>query len=245
MKRTNWMVAVALTSIGCGSNDAAPANVSCGPGTVLVEGTCLPEPPVDAVAEDTTPFDAAIPADAVSVDGTSAADSPPSDGGSAIDATKDGAMDGGSGSDPCPTKVANVNCSSTCPGATVQLNCSRVKCGSSLTSMVVVKDADLPFILRTPEKPGVDPACPTSCSAGGLAYGMHLRVSTLGTTFKLSVGVPWAIYDIGGDPFCPATNHGQCFTATSSYEFLVGTTDANAPVRNVLIQAVPYGSKCL
>ncbi len=245
MKRTEWVVAVVLVSVGCGSNEAAPTNASCGPGTVLVDDTCIPEAPVDAAAEETTPFDAAVTADTAPVDGAPAADSRPVIADGAIDATKDGAMDGGSGSDPCPTKVANVNCSSTCPGATVQLNCSRVRCGSSLTSMVVVKDADLPFVLRTPDKPGVDPACPTSCSSGSFAYGMHLRISTLGSTFKITVGAPWAVFDVGGDPFCPATTHGQCFTATSSYGFLVGTTDPNAPTRNVLIQTVPYGTKCL
>lgn len=239
---------LAAATIGCSSGTTLGTGVGCGPGTRLDGEVCLPDDQGDASSGDETAREDASTQDSSAgpETDTSLADAViKPDTGSAADVAKDATPDSSSTSDPCPKKAPGVNCSTTCLGSVILYNCERVRCGATSVTPVVVKDADLPYYLRTPEKPGFDPLCPTGCSGGSLAYAMRVKIATSGTTVKITVGAPWAVYDVSGVPYCPGPAHGQCWTAVADYEFLVGTTDPNAPARNVLVEEVPYGTKCI
>lgn len=233
-------------AMGCSSSTTLGTGVNCGPGTKLVEEVCVPDEDA-ATGQDSTRDDASSEEakGEAGIDASLSDSMTKPDTAISPDAAKDVKPDTASTSDECPMKVPGVNCSSTCVGSGILYNCERVRCGASPVGMVIVKDADLPYYLRTPEKPGVDPLCPTGCSGGSLAYAMRVKIATSGTTVKITVGAPWAVYDATGAPFCPGPAHGQCWTALADYEFLVGTTDPKAPARNVLLQEVPYGTKCI
>jgi len=227
--------ALLIGCLGCSTtNNTTVVDTKCGPGTELVDGTCVPTS-MDAAADQSSPPDTATPLDSSTTDG------------SLVETAPDAPVDTFALGDPCPAKPVDVNCSSSCAGSPTQLNCSKVKCGTPFASTLRVKETDLPFVMRTPDKPGTDPACAASTCAptSALAYGMFIRTVFLaGNYFKATVAPPWQFYQhTGGDYYCPAAEWGQCIVAAGT-DVLVGTRDPSAVPRNVVFEPVPYGTKC-
>jgi hypothetical protein len=183
------------------------------------------------------------------------------EGGAVLDAGTDApvhpAFDGGlpvADGDPCPNVAVAVNCSSTC--GTSATACSGVSCGKApLANAVTIRNySDLPYVIRTPDHPGVDPACETMCAQPGVTdtvpvYAIRFDVAMQWATpgVRLVVGAPWKI-----DYFVNSSSQ-VCGGADSvsgcellPYEFnpiVVWTDDPNAPSRNIVIEETDAG-KC-
>lgn len=232
-----WSVAC----LACSSNTTI-VNSNCGPGTVLVDGACVPAdsgtadaPKVDSPVSDGA--DAANPdVDADTADGIPA------------DVPLDASLD-----DPCPTAKIDVNCAKDCGGTTS--TCALAKChdeSGSPPSAPYVKVTDLskPFIMRTPSRPSADPACQPRCGAGNTLYGMAVRVELPFTSYgwRALVGPPWKIasFEIY-KPWCVVTTAAvsACrYEPTRFAQIEIVTLEADAPARNVVIESVGSGVTC-
>jgi hypothetical protein len=108
--------------------------------------------------------------------------------------------------------------------------------------------------MRTPDHPGVDPKCQPRCGAGNTDYAMAFRLSLpfYRRGVRITVGAPWLIapYNTyypycmkpGGSPSPPVS--GCVYAPVDFYDFMIVTTDPNAPSRNVIIEEPPVGEKC-
>jgi hypothetical protein len=139
-------------------------------------------------------------------------------------------------SDPCPnpstTKVL-YDCDTKCfPGA----NCSLATCGPTVT--VNLLPFSVPYIVRTPEAPGVDPHCATQCPGSGYVYGLGFNVDgTNPNSLIVRVGEPWEIIEYSRTPFCN-DSHGYVKTGCAILPDPIGmifimTKDPNAPARDI------------
>lgn len=225
-----------LIVAGCSTtNNTMVVEPKCGAGTVLVDGECVAAG--DASVIDSNLVDSANAADTTTMD-----EGPKDTGFVPTDTPVDTTVAG----DPCPTKPALVNCSTTCAGGgTTMLNCSKAKCGTPFADTLRVKETEMPFVLRTPSNPGKDPACPACFAGTGFYYAMFIRTTFLGGSyFRATVAPPWEFYQHGGaDIFCPDKALGQCLVA-GSQDIVVGTRDPNAVSRNVVFESVPFGTTC-
>lgn len=230
---------IALSSLAgvgaaCGGSDAPTSNsTACGPGTVLVDGVCvIADASADALDEG------------VADDGAAVDSGPGTDTASATDAN-DAADVPMSGGDPCPTSPIAFNCSNTCGGPSA--NCAQLKCQPDPKVVRIDDESKLPIIIRLPDKPGIDPACPKDCfEKPQPAYGILFEVS-LPVSVRVRVEAPWRIgVSESFKPYCSAGSFGfpQCqwmFAGSVGYAFLVNTTDPNATGRNLVIEK---GDKC-
>lgn len=234
-------IVVALCSIVCAcSSSSGSARQNCGPGTINDNGTCV----VADTGSIPNPFDSGGDA----TPNESAADTALADvldGADKDSAVSDVAPDTApSSGDPCPSKAIDVNCSSTCGGT--MSTCASAKCGTTAAPQID-SYSKLPFIFRTPDKPGVDPACATDCKpATTVAYGLLFTVQLpyIKNGYRVIVSSPWRIRHPGGvSPFCAdlAPTIG-CAYGDSYGEYLIETTDPNAPARNVTIEEIPAGA---
>ncbi len=226
------LLAALAFALGCSASTSPSSGVQCGPGTVL-EGTLC-------VAHDsgTTKGDSSVPIDGSPTPDTS---TPVSDSAKPDSVVVDTSPSGGG--DPCPSKVIDVNCSTTCGGD--KSKCSLVTCGSTTSdpALQITNYSQLPFILRTPDKPGVDPKCAKCDGALPGLYAMAVSISFPYALrpIRVTVGAPWMI---GGFnryyPHCAFDGKSGCF-ALKSYrsDLVIFTTDPNAPSRNVVIDMEP------
>jgi hypothetical protein len=100
-------------------------------------------------------------------------------------------------------------------------------------------------IIRTPDRPGVDPQC-DQCEGGGFAYAIAFQVSHADSNgYTVSVGAPWNVYLFSSSQYvgiyCPAhlQNAASCYAGgqlQNPQGFVVATSDPNAPARNITIQ---------
>jgi hypothetical protein len=99
------------------------------------------------------------------------------------------------------------------------------------------------IVLRTPNAPGVDPACAARCPGSGYVYGMGFTIGGTGPMgyVQVTVGAPW-IMVWAGDPYCDyfdASGPGQTMTGCltglvkGGDYFYVLTKDPNAVARNI------------
>jgi hypothetical protein len=220
------------------------------------DGTVASDAPKDGGGEDATSSDASV---VDSADGT-----PPSD--SAIGGDVDAGVDGGGidvgkdaaeigidalAADPCPTKTPDVDCSGMCGGPSTMC-VPRYTCNGTygVPPVLITSYSQLPFTIRTPDHPGVDPGCQPRCGVDNIVWGFAIRVEILPFAYdgiKVSVGPGWKIYGYDtSHPFCLSSpsNLGQScrFDASSQYQVFVGTTDPAAPSRNVHVEFVPKGA---
>jgi hypothetical protein len=153
--------------------------------------------------------------------------------------------------DTCvPVLDIEASCSHDCRYA--GLDCNRMKCGS--TALLALPSAEvMPYLIRTPEHPGIDGACAAACGAGNIAAGIGFTVSpsmrdaSFEVTIAVRVSPPWMI--VGPKslrPFCmdPGTTiRDACalFHPSQGPLFIV-TKDPNAPARNVQFDVVPPGT---
>jgi hypothetical protein len=234
-----FIAAAALVSISaaaaCGTNgdDGLFARPACGMGTVLVDGQCVvsdggqtPSPSKEADRDD---------------DASSAADGQTNEPG------RDASPEPPEG-DPCPNRAISVNCSPTCGGPTV--SCATHTCAGvqpkTRAPVIVNSYEQLPVVLRTPDRPGVDTACPKTCEHGVAAtYGMAIgiRLPYYKTGVRITVPPPWKIASYrSSEPFCGWQGQEFCWFEREIWrELIVYTTDPNAPARNVFIDEAPNG----
>ncbi len=232
------VLGLVLALVGCGG-DTVTNVAQCGPGTVPVDGVCVvadggsSESGTDAGSEQ----DGSITPDA-SPDSVASDGEPDSDIGDAPPG------DTASSGDPCPTVPIAVNCSTSCGGKTV--NCAPgVTCSTSPGTdpgFTITNEAQLPLVLRTPDKPGIDPNCPKDCAdPPGPAFTMRVRMafSPSSPGVRVTVGAPWEIHRaFVTRPYCPDIRYPkpQCHEPFPNTEFIVTTTDPDAPSRNILIE---------
>lgn len=229
--------AVFVVLVGC-SSETTVVVPNCGPGTVAKDGVCVPaegDGGADGGADsslDTTP----PPTDSgVDFGGTETlVDSGPSD--SPADTA---------GGDPCPAKMT-LNCSSTC-GAPTPTECASATCSSPSRKYYLDKIESLPFVMRLPNAPGVDPECKKACTFGTTTYGktvwgfyITLYLPTGAPPIRARVAAPWKIGLGPSGPFCTSETAKTCQVTTTGQEWwAVLTEDPSAPARNLIIEKVP------
>jgi hypothetical protein len=230
--KSGFLVAAAIAvTAGCSSTDEGelfekPA-VRCGPGTEYRNEECV------------VTGDAASPRP--DSDGVADTGLPPPDAG--LDATGDAASDADGAaavSDPCPSGPIALNCSETC-GAKYA-SCSLVSCANPNNSYFPIYETkDLPFLMRTPDRPGFDPACARRCGTNAPAYAMAAQLLLpWGTKVRVRVSAPWRIVDPDSNrQFCSSPREWtQCrhITVSGGNIVLVVTDDPSSPSRNVVIE---------
>lgn len=230
------VVATLFGSTACSSGGESHA-VTCGPGTELVDGTCVVS---DASSADATSSDS-LP----SADTTTATDDRTPD--VAVSEVTDAKTDASSSSsDPCPSTPMIVNCSKTCGGPTS--NCWQAECPAAPSSPTYVKVGAVPAVVRTPDKPGRHLFCPCEIpSGGGSVYSLVVSLD-LGTTklVKVTVGPGWRLpTGTSASNWCgELSDKRTCRIFSGSTSVLITTDDANAPSRNVEIVAATAGDSC-
>lgn len=174
---------------------------------------------------------------------------------SALDASEDGSIDVAPDTpspiygDECPGSLINVNCSTTCGGVTTI--CSDATCSTNDTpNLKITSASQLPFVMRTPAYPGIDPKCQPRCGAGDTVYGMAVHVnltSVSGYGIRVRVSDPWTIRQFSVlQPWCSAFGHrGACaIFSLPNPKILIATSDPNAPSRNVYIDIAKDKNAC-
>ena len=244
-----WLsnITLIVATSACSGSDTSPGAVNCGRGTVLEDGTCVV---VDSGASggDTAvgtdsggPGDTAAPEDSARADTVEDAardTAPPGDSSVSVDTEPETATSAG---DPCPSKVIDINCSGTCGGPTA--NCAEVRCRTSTSLHTITSYSSLPFIVRTPSLPGIDPVCAGLSCPGSVtvAYGIALKINMpfYKNGFRVTVGAPWRIRRPAYfAPYCTTEtpSSGCMYIDTNSTNLLIETTDPNAPSRNITIE---------
>ena len=168
-------------------------------------------------------------------------------GGSSGDASADGAGGTQWKDDPCPTKKPIIDCSTGCGGPSA--SCAQAMCTNTFYS-ADPKPA-FPYVIRTPSKPGTDPACVKQCGNGSTVYGIGLSWNLpVGgyVGMKVTVPKPWfAKIDYLNDPnhYCLTGKESQCavYGAVSQNVYVL-TNDPNAPAVNALVEEVPWPATC-
>lgn len=121
------------------------------------------------------------------------------------------------------------------------------------TPTVTIADpSKLPFVIRTPSKPGTDPNCAAACGVSWLpasTYGVGVSVAVPNDPskqLKATIGAPWRVLMTwpDGDWCIDATSQPLCkvwnFNSYAVVAFI--TDDPNAPARNGTIEEVPKGT---
>ncbi len=185
--------------------------------------------------------------------------SPPADDSGQPDATASGAADGTAtdaadaraASDPCPmmpppTMAAGdppLVCDPKCGQAPNEYKYDSTKCPTATCSGDFggqhTLSWDRPWIIRTPESPGVDPKCAQLCPSGKFVFALHLGVFNHRQPLRIRVAPPWRVFDLPPfGPLCPPPDAGA---ASSCVELgpadvddvYIVTDDPAAPGRNV------------
>ncbi len=183
-----------------------------------------------------------------STGGAAGGDGSAGTGGSAGDASADGAGGGTQWKDdPCPTKKPIIDCSTGCGGPSA--SCAQAMCTNTFYS-ADPKPA-FPYVIRTPSKPGTDPACVKQCGNGSTVYGIGLAWNfPVKPMFgmKVTVPKPWFVkIDYLDDPnhYCLTGKESQCAVyGTVSDNVYVLTTDPTAPAVNAVVEEVPWPATC-
>lgn len=231
------LVAV-LAGSACSSGGESHT-VTCGPGTELVDGTCVA---IDASTSDAASSDSVPSTETATATDDGTPDVLASD---VTDATADVAS---SSSDPCPSVAMAVNCSKTCGGASA--NCAKAECPATdpVITLALRITNSLPTVVRTPEKPGKFLPCECAIpSAGGSLYSLLVALDAgAGKLVKVTVGTGWRLASpTSTNPWCgePGDNR-RCRIVSGNSGVLITTDDPNAPSRNVLFEAASAGDKC-
>jgi hypothetical protein len=229
-----FCVALAAPLFLCLACSSTTNVASCGAGTVMRDGVCVADPdafPVtDSAGVDGLPFDTKVEdADSASADTTKS------------DSTTDGPS---SAADPCPSKAVDVNCSTTCGG--INASCAQASCRNEWPARIeITSEAQLPFILRTPDRAGVDPNCQPRCGADNTVFGLGIRINfSHYVKLRYRAPAPWFTDGLGETtPYCAGSAKGEethCFaTETDFQDLLFATRDPDSPSRNLVIELAP------
>lgn len=220
------------------------------------------EPYADA-SLDSSPADSMGPlpdsggGDTDTPDDTLASSDVPWTEASLIDATGDVFLDAATGGDPCPATGLAVDCSGACAkiGDCATVSCFTPVYTTEAPRFKLTDVTKLPMVIRTPDKPGIDPLCQPRCGAGNTVYGIAFRFNfpyIKKDGVRVRVGAPWKIYRYNGyyshciktSPLGSGSCYFQSFESTFA-DLLVATTDPTAQVRNIYIEQVaPGGTRC-
>jgi hypothetical protein len=225
----------------------------CGPGTVRREGVCVVDPEDGSSVSDGSTDSSA-------------------DGAVPNDAGRDG---GGADAplvytaDECPNRPVDINCSTTCGDSATQ-PCSKVSCwydamGPYWSNLHKIEPDKLTTIrTREPSSapPGPRDHCKENCEMwrtsserNAIAYAVAFRVNRPAQAFRVRVGAPYWIEEIGTtlseDPptFCSLKVplgrrvHG-CAIFAYDATLSVWTDNPNVPARNITIEPVSLTDIC-
>ncbi|MBL8722109.1 MAG: hypothetical protein JNL79_39365 [Myxococcales bacterium] len=219
-----------LLVVGCSSTTNNIVNSNCGPGTVLKDGVCVPDP-TDTGQDTTMAPDTTVGLDSgrdttadAMVDAmteTAAEDT--------SDATNDGesGIDAASLDDPCPAAL-DYNCSSSCGGSSACPGGCAYFPWPKLASSTKVR-----FVLRTPSKPP-----DKSCVDGICKHRYMVPIDYVWPSIRIRVGPGWKIGAASGTAsvcMIPSSIKDGCFYTNSYHPVVVYTDDPAAPARNVVV----------
>jgi hypothetical protein len=186
--------------------------------------------------------------------------SPPADDSGQPDATASGAADGTTTdaadarmpSDPCPmmpppTMAAGdppLVCDPKCGQAPNEYKYDSTKCPMATCpkGLLVVEHAlswDRPWIIRTPDSPGVDPLCMQQCPSWQFGFVLGFGISNSRQPLRIRVPPPWKVVVLPTySQFCPLPDAGAASSCVEVGRVDVGevfvvTDDPAAPARNV------------
>lgn len=234
IQKTSAVLALFVSAVAACSG-TSPSLTTCAVGTRIVGNECVA-------------LDAGVSWDAAD-DGPDASVSTDANAATEAAAASD-AVARDSGSDPCDLKASEhmaVNCSPQCaagPFACVDTTCGAFQTPLSVPPITMDGQGAPTFVLRTPERPGRDPACARLCGASAHASAMSVMLKQPTTTSQYLVRVdpPWKIYGVGNtDGICDAGSNGvQCWAIfRATQQIVIATDDPDAPARNVRIEASP------
>ncbi len=219
------------------------SEISCGPGTQLVDGQCV------AVSSGGAGGASGAGGSRTLADAEVSGDAPPdikTDSGEPADvASRDVVSDTSgtdanpTGDDPCPTLPIIYNCSGSCG---VRQYCPPVHCKNTTPIPVdIVQRATMPVVLRTSHAlSSPDPECVPICQ-GAVPTAMFTIAGAGGPYFfRYTAPAPWAIST--RDPSYCGADAAHCVVTNRSVELV--TFERNAPVRNVVIEPVQEGATC-
>jgi hypothetical protein len=118
-----------------------------------------------------------------------------------------------------------------------QASCSTTTCANGPLNIGTGND----FVIRTPNAPGVDPACASRCPSGGYVFGVGLDFANGGPWITIGVGAPWEIVSGSRSPFCAdstsqvTTTGCLSFATATNPNVYIMTKDPNAPARNITV----------
>jgi hypothetical protein len=222
--------------VQCGGSSSGDV-LSCGPGTVLESGQCVPEsfPDSGHTASDAAPSDS----------GHTASDAAPSDytgDGLAADST-DHVVN-----DSCPSIPVAINCSSDCGGT--------LACNSCAPNTTHQEHLTVPAAIRTPAITQADPQCSNlGCSVApaysiAITYELPADSGASGMQVHVTTSAPWYVdgpEQTNSLVFCPFRLGGpapsgcvsRTLSAGSRVFAVVATDTVPAPATNVLIEEGP------
>lgn len=240
MVAPDWAWLSVVLVAGCSTTNNI-VNSTCGPGTALVDGVCVPA--VDASADSSS-------ADSVPVTDSEVGAADTTEAGDA-----DAAMDTGGETttwsfEPCATFKAidpdagrwpsTDNCSKdVCPGfgKTCRLTCEAMPSATKAIWLWAPNDESY---IRLPEAKDA-PICSSPCADKNGVRGFHLSLYQPKSHIHMRVEPPWQIQDVALDT-CPIPLKGtQCLDTVGRDEYhrvFVFTLDPTAPARNLFIKHV-------
>jgi hypothetical protein len=178
-------------------------------------------------------------------------DASPSDADGGVVSDSASPNDGPSEAEPPPNPCYAPNlyflsCDPACLDPTGSTTtCDQSKCGPTVTVDLPDSSA-LPFFVRTPNAPGVDPTCAAECPSESWVYGLGFQLTQIPYAWTVKVDPPWMIFVAQVGPYCAnmAFTPRNCITLQpgTSGTLFVMTTDPNAPARNILFDSANQAS---
>jgi hypothetical protein len=242
-----WAAAAFAAPLGISaacSSTGSSVGATCGPGTFLQSGQCLPvafDGGVDAPLDTGTPM-----ADATTEGGYDAEAN--AEASSTADVVFDDGVSDASeagdqvASDPCPPS-AFYDCDPVCcaahPGCQPN-NCLPIECPNPQALL----PAESKFVIRTPDHPGANAQCVAACPQDGFVYGIGFTIDSLSSirTALVSVEPPWEVVEVYPASYCTNSRSIVAQPGCSPLPIGVGsainivTRDPNASGRNITFE---------
>jgi len=238
MTKTTWMmglVVVGATAAACAGKSRAERGTPAAREPSSMAASCVP---IGGGTDATVPTDSPVMSDDGGVESSVSMRRLAFDASDAAEAEPP--------SDPCPPVLSEwLDCDKKCnPPPSFLAACQTITCGPTLNVTLGWNQnvpTDPPYVVRTPEAPGVDPNCATQCPGQGFVYGMGFKVDPSSSgSFVMKVDPRGSWFTAPPLPFArgPTTLPGQCIwiANTDTRPVYVLTTDPNAPARNIHLE---------
>lgn len=236
----HWAAVGLVACIVACSSTTSNTNIieaNCGPGTILVDASCVP---ADVGEADAQPSDTAD--DAASGEDSASTDSSPTDATSPdADASTDGGSDTSDDADAGSSCMGlDYNCSTTCGGP--DATCSF--CGDSLAIDMTSRTR---VVVRVPALTAASTECAKVCKvapAAGLAFLVSVRPEEQATAAIRATTTPgdWSLTSTA----CHTTSHSpQCRVTITTFSiwryFDATTTSTTAAWQDFVFEKVAAG----